>query len=321
MAVVSAAAPAADDFTSAFDELAALGEKPVPVDFGAKEAGATGAAPPATVVPEAPAAGATGTAPAEETAIEPLTEEEKAAAAAAPTEPEAKTPEQIAAETKAAEEAAAAAAQQAEDDRLAKIIKAVKGDEPKRPEPAPAPTPALYSDDDVKVLTQMETDFPDVAKAMMIHGRAMVAQVTQHIFAEMSKVLGPKLAAYDEMLDRSHARALHERVPDYDTVRLKVLEWVGKQPAYLQGGYTHVIENGTDDEVTDLIERFRKDTGVVKPAPAAPAKPASELSPAAKKAVAALAPVPAKRSSVAAPVSPEDFEGAFDAAVKELAQA
>lgn len=321
MAVVPAAADPADDFTSAFDELAALGAKPIPVEFGTKtpEAGATGAAP----VIETPAAGATGAAPAvEETAIEPLTEEEKAAAAA---EPEVKTPEQIAAEAKAAEDAAkdtaAQAARQAEDDRLAKIIKAVKGDEPKKPEPVLAPAPSLYSDDDVKVLTQMETDFPDVAKAMMIHSRAMMTQVTQHIYAEMTKVLAPKLAAYDELLERAHARALHEKVPDYDVVRDKVLDWVSKQPAYLQDGYTHVIEGGTDDEVTDLIERFRKDTGVVKPTSAAPAKPANELSPAAKKAVAALAPVPAKRSSAVTQASPDDFDGAFAQAMKELEKA
>lgn len=318
--------PADENFTAAFDELAALGDKPVPVDFGkVPDAAAPLVADKPVATPpvpaEKPAAAVVPAAPAvEETAIEPLTDEEKAAAAATA----AKTPEQIAAEAEAAkvEDAAAkaAAATQAEDDRLAKIIKAVKGEPEPVKQPDPVATP-VYSDEDLKVLTQVETDFPDIARAMTIQARALAGQVISHVFAEMAKSLTPRLQAYDEMLDQYHQQALHSKVQDYDDVRDKVISWVDKQPPYLQIGMKRVITDGTADEVSDLIERFRKDTGVVQTAPAAPAKPANELSTAAKKAVAALAPVPAKRSTAVTAADPSDFDGAFAEATRLLEKA
>jgi hypothetical protein len=84
----------------------------------------------------------------------------------------------------------------------------------------------------------------------------------------------------------------------------------------LQAAYKHVINSGTVDEVVDLINRWRTETGTplqpqAQPAPAA--KKATELPAAAKQAVAALAPVSSKRSSVPQTVDEGDFDSAFAA--------
>ncbi len=72
------------------------------------------------------------------------------------------------------------------------------------------------------------------------------------------------------------------------------------QPKYLQPAYQHVIENGTADEVIDLIGQWRTSTGAAVPAAVVASKSDTELSTAAKKAAAALAPVTSKRTAVPA---------------------
>jgi hypothetical protein len=99
-----------------------------------------------------------------------------------------------------------------------------------------------------------------------------------------------------------------------------VNKWIGEQPTYLRTAYKAVMEKGTAGEVHDVFERFRTATGTPgvtpqksqAPAPVAAAQPKSKLLPAAKQAVASLAPVGSKRAS--APVTnavPESFEDAF----------
>jgi hypothetical protein len=112
---------------------------------------------------------------------------------------------------------------------------------------------------------------------------------------------------------------LQHTVSDYDTVRDQVIAWAQTQPAYLQPAYQHVIQRGTVDEVADLINRWRAETGTAVAAPVAaasvPATPAkrtdTELPTATKQAAAALAPVSSKRSTIAQEADPNDFESAF----------
>jgi hypothetical protein len=132
----------------------------------------------------------------------------------------------------------------------------------------------------------------------------------------------------DALAGRAHLADVKAAVPDYnDNLRQQVVDWVAKQPAYLQNAYNHVIQNGTHDEVKDLVERYRQATGQAAPAAGAastggqggtPAKD-NELSGAAKEAAAALAPVESKRSEVLASGDPSTFEDAWSQFSKDLA--
>ncbi len=281
-----------DNFAAAFERLAALGDKPIPDE-------------PVTPDP----------APVEEPkAEEPPPEEPKAE------EPPVETPtaeEPLAEEPKAeepkAEEPPKPSAADEVLNRLADLVK-------DRPAPAAAPTPEpepeLYSAEEKALLAKYEEEWPDVARAETLRRKGEYRELVGYMFREVAGPLGPLLERVDALAQRTHLSDLQTRVSGYEDIRDKVVDWVETQPAYLKAAYTQVVNQGTVDEVADLIDRWRKETGVaVTPPPRAPAAPArkaeAELPPAAKQAAAALAPVSSKRSAVVAGVDPEDFDSAF----------
>ena len=148
------------------------------------------------------------------------------------------------------------------------------------------------------------------------------------VFAEVQKYVQPLMETIDALAGRAHLADVKAAVPDYsDNLRQQVVDWVAKQPAYLQTAYNHVIQNGTHDEVKDLVERYRQATGQAAPAAGAAStggqggKPAkdNELSGAAKEAAAALAPVESKRSEVINSGDPASFEDAWSQFAKDIA--
>ena len=210
------------------------------------------------------------------------------------------------------------------DDDLIRRLGALlrKEPPPAAPEPAPAPTaapaapelPPVYNKDEEEFLSTYEKEWPEVARAEALRRRAEYRELTTFIFKEVADFLRPHLGDLQAVAARTHLSELEQRVPDYDDVRDKVITWVGEQPKYLQAAYQHVIQQGTADEVADLISRWRAATGVT-PTPAPRARETTALPPATKQAAAALAPVGSKRSATAAGVDPADFDGAFAAAV------
>jgi hypothetical protein len=181
--------------------------------------------------------------------------------------------------------------------------------------------PALFTDVEAKLLQDYEADFPEVARAEALRRRAENQVLVQHIFSQVAQALRPIQEALGGVVETTHVENLHKVVPDYDDVRDKVVNWVGTQPAYLRAAYEHVIQEGTVDEVADLITRYRTATGAA-PAAAAPVavttKKDVELPDTAKRAAAALAPVASKRTAVVRGSDPTDFDGAFSQFAKEL---
>lgn len=264
---------------------------------------------------------------------EPPKEEPKAAEPAAaqqPAEAPAEEPaaEEAPAEEPAAEEAPPEKSADADTDtileRLARLVKETPQAEPEPPQQsAPAPQEApIFTKDEQEFLTSYEKDWPDVAKAEALRRRAEYRELVGYVFTEVAKELRPVVELVQTMSQRTHLDDLKTTVNDYDDVRDKVISWVGQQPTYLQMAYKHVIEQGTVDEVADLIDRYRRETGVTAaPKPAAsPAtrKTESELPTATKQAAAALAPVSSKRSAVLQASDPDDFESAFAAFASKL---
>lgn len=260
-----------------------------------------------------------------------------------------KTPEQIEEEAKAAEDAAklvldtkaaedAAARTAAGNEALAATVaKAIRqtdqeaaAAEAERKRVAAVKPPELLTPEELVMVQQFEKDFPDVAKAQAIVRRAEYKQVAGHILGEVERYVGEKLGPIATLLanlaERTHVGDLQKEVPDYDKLDVpKLVAWVKTQPDYLQPAYDTVMKSGSSAQVKDLVARFYSDTGV-KPAATAPVvKTAEEIAAAATaaaartKAVAALAPVVAKRAGAVAAAAPTDFEGGFDAALRELA--
>lgn len=288
--------PTEINFEDAFARLAELEGDTAPAATGDEPAKEPEKAP---ETPETPETGTSGDEPAPETAEKP---------AEAPAEP-AKAPAEAADDTDTILQ------------RLAKLVK----EEPAPQRPAQTqeqPQPqAPYSPEEQEFLTNYEKDWPDVAKAESLRRRAEYQQLMGYVFSEVAKELRPLMETVQVLAQRTHLSDLTTQVQDYDQVRENVIGWVEQQPTYLQVAYKHVIENGTVEEVADLVNRYKRETGAAQQqaAPAsAPVKKETELPSATKQAAAALAPVSSKRSAVAQSTDPEDFESAFAAFASKM---
>lgn len=286
-----------DEFATAFAEIAALGDKEPTPPTAADLAVANGAAetstdPAAAVVPETPIP---------ENPDEPANPEPEPVAAAADADPEP-------------EPASEPAPRQNDDDILARFAQIVAQQKPEpaaQPAPQPAPQPQQtpqFTPDELKALQDYEKDWPDVARAESLKRRAEYQQLIGYVFSELASVLNPVVQQVRGGAESTHLNDLYARVPDYDQVRDPVIDWVAKQPAYLKNAYGQVVQQGTPEEIADLVNRWRAENAPAQPQ-AAPQPKAPN--PAVKKAAAAMAPVSTKRSG-AVSMEPTDFDSAFD---------
>jgi hypothetical protein len=330
----AAAAAEIDPFEAAFSE-------------AAKDTVATAAAPVVVPVPEPErlvtiVEGDAAAAKAASDAAEAAAKAVAAAAPAAPVEgaqaaeglelPDPAAPAVPEADKAAADAAAAAA--KANDDfmkRFGALMEAAKpapAADTRQPQPQPT-EPALFSEAEATQLQAFYTEWPDVAQAAQVMMRGMVTQMSRRLMADMAGTLAPYLQTIDALATNSQVNELEAKVPGYDKVIDQLIPWVEKQPKYLQPAYQHVIQQGTSDEVIDLIERFKRETG--SPAAATPQAPVggaaspapqsvkkvTELSPAARQAAAALAPISSKRANASSVmIGSQDFDGAFAEAVR-----
>lgn len=300
---------ATDVFSEAFEKLAEIGNEAKPSETAA----ALDTKPEPAPEPEKPVAEvAEQTAAPVESTAEDSTHEETTTQEAQPAVEEA-TPN--------------TAPEISDEDLLARFASLVRKAEPvaeeRRVEPAvqQAQTPQeIYTPEELKTLTEYEKDWPDVAKAEAIRRKAEYRDLVGYVFNEVARELRPVMESVKTMAEQTHLQQLHATIKDYDDVRDKVIDWVAQQPAYLQPAYQHVIQQGTVDEINDLVERYRSATGA--PAPAAPRaatrRTGSELPTATKQAAAALAPVSSKRSAVIQGVESGDFDSAFAAFADKL---
>lgn len=285
-----------DIFTEAFDRLAETGEAPAPVVAAPED--------------EPPAA---------ESSAEPVeTEASGEVESGEPATGEHSNEDVVPAkdDAPAPKEPQKAPAEQDIIDRLAQAVK-------ERVQPVQVPQEPQYqqdyqpqpvlTQDDYKTLEAFDKDWPDVSKAINLILKEQTNAVVNHVFREFAQEFRPVAQRVMQMQQERHVEQLHTRVNDYDDVRDKVIDWAMQQPPYLRAAYGHVIQNGTAEEVADLIERYRAaNAPQQQPAPVAPVQQQpKQLSPQVKKAAAALAPVQSKRSNVVRTDDPSDFEGAF----------
>lgn len=196
-------------------------------------------------------------------------------------------------------------------DALLESRKQEQPPEPKTQEPPEQETP-VYTPEEQAFLAEYETEWADVSKAESLKRRVEYEKLVQYVFNEVAAVLRPMTQDLQALAQERQKAQYRQVVPEYDTMQADLVAWAESQPAYLRAAYQHVIQNGTPEDVADLVERYKRETAastVVE----SPKQKATELPPSAKKAAQALAPVSSKRSSVvAAEPDKNDFDGAFD---------
>jgi hypothetical protein len=175
--------------------------------------------------------------------------------------------------------------------------------------------PPIYNQEEQDFLATYDKDYAEIARGEALKRKAEYRDLLSYVFQEVGKFVAPLRETTATLAERTHLADIRSHVTDYsDDLRQQVIDWAAKQPAYLQAAYNQVIEQGTADEVKDLVARFRGETGQVAAgaAPAAaPPRKDNELSGEAKQAAAALAPVESKRSGVQAPADPASFDDAW----------
>jgi len=185
--------------------------------------------------------------------------------------------------------------------------------------PAPAETP-LYSAEEQTALDAYHTEWKDVAVGEALVRRAEYKQLVGYIFGQIAPHLDALRTSTETTSARTRYTVLRERVADYDQVRDATLAWVATQPPYLRAAYESVTNNGTPEDVVDLIGRFKKETGYVSktaaPVASAPAAAPVSSAPAplsaeVAAAVASLRPVTSGRTEPAQASDPNDFDAAF----------
>ncbi len=285
-----------DDFTSVFESLSELGDKPDPVSLSEPDVPTLVEKSPAETPPvegDPP--------PAEKPSAEiPPVEDETPTVEPVPTEHTGPDDVTLAHFAKIARESAA---QEAAVQEAARI--AAQRQQPGTP-------PPLYTRDEQTLIDGYHKEWGEVARMEALKRRGEYTQLVDHVQRQVASrydtVINNLLQHVQNLATRTQYGDLANEIPDYDDIRDKAIEWAGKQPAWLQRSFAHVINEGTPEEIKGFIDLYKQSTGAIS---TPVSKPVTELPAAAKKAAAALAPVSSKRTSVITSDDPSDFEGAF----------
>jgi hypothetical protein len=197
-------------------------------------------------------------------------------------------------------------------------------------EPAQTQQPApmeLYTAEEQTELADLKKDWPDLVRLFTLMGRQLQVDTLNYAFSEVGKVISPLQESVNAYSTNDHMAAIYEAHDDYDKVYQPVMDWIEQQPSFLKAAYQNVVKQGTAEEVSTMIQRFKDETGwksapqaaqgagVTRPAtPAAAASAPAQtarLSEAAMKAAKAMGAVGTKRGAQAAAQDPNDFDGAW----------
>lgn len=192
--------------------------------------------------------------------------------------------------------------------------------------------PAIYSAEEQAELAELQKDWPDLHRLFSLMARQLQVDTLNYAFSEVGKVIQPLQESVSTYSTNDHMAAIYDAHSDYDQVYQPVMEWIEQQPSFLKAAYQNVVKQGTADDVSTMIQRFKDETKWATPTqgaqgaggtrPATPAAAASTppqqqtgLSEAAKKAAKAMGAVGTKRSAAANAQDPNDFDGAWAEAV------
>jgi len=143
--------------------------------------------------------------------------------------------------------------------------------------------------------------FGDFSEGAMAKG---IATLIRQGFTSLRQELEPITARHQTSEVEKHYGAIYQAHPDADSIAesQELESWIASKPSFTQAAYRSVLDpqgKGTAQQVVELFDTFKKETGATQAAPA----PAPSVDPkaAAKAAIAAVQP--------AVPASLSDFPG------------
>lgn len=125
------------------------------------------------------------------------------------------------------------------------------------------------------VLAKYEGFFPDIAEDLKPYIEAMIAEGIEKGSNAKLKDLEARLdqvqeAAYNAWVEserNAHFKAIADKIPDHETIAdsKEFLEWKDNLPGYLKEATQKVFEQGTAQQVIEMYQAFKRDTGAGKP--------------------------------------------------------
>lgn len=276
-------------------------------------------------------------------AEEPAVEEKPEAPPAGEGEEKTKTPEEVAAEAtaaaeaKAAEEAAtkkaaeeAAVREQAElrvrveaEARVAAETRAKAEADKKAAEEKTAKEleaslqPYEMTAEEKAAEEVMKRDFPNEYAVLQARIKQLEQQFNAKVYKTeqgMVQIINGKITPISKTIEdlgaEAHVKAIHQAHSDFDTVVGLIPEWIKKQPSFKQKAYQQAYDEGSTQDVIDLVKDFKEATGRVQTTTPPPPTPKPQAS---AEEIAAGMPVSSKRSSPSGKgaADPNDYDGAF----------
>ena len=289
-------------------------------EFDAAFAEATGEQPVALEpVVEEPAA-----APVEEPAAAP--QEEVPAAAEEPTEPVEPAPAE---EPAAAVEAAPAPQPVIDTNALAEALVQAqqKAAQPAAEPPKEDKEPSYedYLDDSAKnAIKLLNEEWGEVATAVQplitAHVQAALAKQEKQFIALVQQRLAPVESVVVQSQEQLYWQTIQAAHPDFREAAAAIPAWIEKQPALYRPALLQAYNQGTAEQVVELLTTYKQAIGTTGAAPAQPASSAAQVPPKAAPVsnaalAATLAPPAAQRSTMTTSRDPNDYESAFAEAI------
>lgn len=141
-------------------------------------------------------------------------------------------------------------------------------------------------------------DFSEEALAKGIE-KLVAAQVAAKVDEHVSKALKPIQEKQAVDSTEAHYGAIYTAHPDADSIveSKELADWIDKQPSFVRGAFSSVLEKGTTEQVIEMLDQFKLANGKTT---AATTETSAESVKAAAKAALAKANTPI-------PVSLSDF--------------
>jgi hypothetical protein len=157
-----------------------------------------------------------------------------------------------------------------------------------------------------KIKAELKTEFDDEVKKIREEFSTKVDPITKSI-QESDKVL--------------HFSSIETAHPGYEKYRDdgSILKWIGTKPRYMQPALKSTYESGTAEDVIELLTDFKKENNLLEDNDKQPDDSnLIDLNKKKEEKKKNLTAVPLKNGSInLKQASKDDFEGAFDEAVKK----
>ena len=289
-------------------------------EFDAAFAEATGEQPVALEpVVEEPAA-----APVEEPAAAP--QEEVPAATEEPTEPVEPAPVE---EPAAVVEPAPAPQPVIDTNALAEALVQAqqKAAQPAAEPPKEDKEPSYedFLDDSAKnAIKLLNEEWGEVATAVQplitAHVQAALAKQEKQFLALVQQRLAPVESVVVQSQEQLYWQTIQAAHPDFREAAAAIPAWIEKQPALYRPALLQAYNQGTAEQVVELLTTYKQAIGTTGAAPAQPASSAAQVPPKAAPVsnaalAATLAPPAAQRSTMTTSRDPNDYESAFAEAI------